>query len=305
MNKTERLYAVAEELRRAGPSGTTGPRLARLFEVSERTIKRDVSALQQAGLPIWAQAGPGGGYVLDASATLPPVNFTPQQAVAVAIALAALPPGSPFAVDAAAAQGKVWDALGPEARERAEALAARVWINQAPDDAARPGGDVASGVEQRPDVAAHALGRAAQGAARRPGDAARPGGDEAPAGGRSPGALVPSGAATVMDGPVPRARARLGVLRAVEQSLARSLVLAIRYRDARGDESARRVEPVILAHRVGGWYLVAWCRSREAIRWFRLDRVERADLTGEHYEPRPVAEVGTPPSGAAPVAWPS
>jgi predicted DNA-binding transcriptional regulator YafY len=58
VDKTERLYAVAEELRRAGRAGTTGPRLARLFEVSERTIKRDVSALQQAGLPVWAQATP-------------------------------------------------------------------------------------------------------------------------------------------------------------------------------------------------------------------------------------------------------
>jgi predicted DNA-binding transcriptional regulator YafY len=257
MNKSERLYAVAEELRRAGPTGTTGPRLARLLEVSERTIKRDVSALQQAGLPIWAQAGPGGGYVLDASASLPPVNFTPQQAVAVAVALAALPPGSPFAVDAAAAQGKVWDALGPEARGRAEALAARVWIDHgprpAPDDAARPDADAAS---------------------------------ERPATG----------------GPVQRARAHLQVLRAVEQSLARSLVLAIRYRDAQGRESARRVEPVILAHAGGLWYLIAWCRSREAIRWFRLDRIERADLTSEHCTPRPVDEVGTPPSGAASVA---
>jgi predicted DNA-binding transcriptional regulator YafY len=279
VNKTERLYATAEELRRAGRTGTTGARLARLFEVSERTVKRDVSALQQAGLPVWAQAGPGGGYVLDPSASLPPVNFSPQQAVAVAVALAALPPGSPFAVDAAAAQGKVWDALGPEARERASALAARVWIDRGdtagrprdapqsvPDGAARPGADVAPGGPGVPD------------------DAARPGADVAPG------------------GVVPRAHAHLQVLRAVEQSLARSLVLALRYRDGRGNESARRVEPVILAHTEAAWYLVAWCRSREAVRWFRLDRVERADLTGETYVPRPVAEVGTPPSGAVPVA---
>jgi predicted DNA-binding transcriptional regulator YafY len=301
VNKTERLYAVAEELRRAGPAGTTGPRLARRLEVSERTIKRDVSALQQAGLPIWAQAGPGGGYVLDASASLPPVNFTPQQAVAVAVALAALPPGSPFAVDAAAAQGKVWDALGPEARERATALAARVWIDHgprpAPDGGARPDADVA-------DVADATLSAALSGGTR----GADPTSESA---GAAAGGSVPPGAevggaspdtAAASDGPVPRARVRLQVLRAVEQSLARSLVLAIRYRDARGGWSARRVEPVILAHAGGLWYLIAWCRSREAIRWFRLDRIERADLTGEPYEPRPVAEVGSPPSGAASVA---
>ncbi|WP_454041911.1 helix-turn-helix transcriptional regulator [Cellulosimicrobium sp. Marseille-Q8652] len=249
MNRTERLYAVAEELRRAGPTGTTGPRLAATLEVSERTIKRDVAALQQAGLTIWAQAGPGGGYVLDPSATLPPVNFTPGQAVAVAVALATLPPASPFAVDAAAARGKVWDALGSGDRERAEALAARVWVR-------RPSTDP-------PDD---------------------------PPGARSGGGVVG------------RARAHLGVLRAVEQSLGTSRVLAIRYRDGRGGETVRRVEPVILAHTDGRWYLVAWCRLREGIRWFRLSRVVRADVTVETYAPRPVADVGEPPDGAVAVS---
>ena len=67
VNRTERLYAIAEELRAAGPSGRTGSWLARRLEVSTRTIKRDVDALLQAGLPLWAQAGRGGGYVLDAA----------------------------------------------------------------------------------------------------------------------------------------------------------------------------------------------------------------------------------------------
>lgn len=258
MNRTERLYAVAEELRRAGRTGTTGPRLAAALEVSERTIKRDVAALQQAGLTIWAQAGPGGGYVLDPSASLPPVNFTPGQAVAVAVALATLPPGSPFGVDAHVARGKVWDALAAGDRARAEALAARVWVRH--DDAADPV----------------------------PGDVPTPGGDDSAVGG----------------GVVGRARTHLGALRAVEQSLAGARVLAIRYRDGRGEVTARRVEPVLLAHTDGRWYLVAWCRTREAIRWFRLSRLERADLTAETYTPRPVDDVGEPPSSAAAVYVP-
>ena len=118
MNRTDRLYALAEELRRVGRAGTTSTRLARLFEVSPRTVKRDVSALQQAGLPVVAQAGLGGGYVLDASVGLPPVNFTPAQAVALALAVRALPPGSPFGTDADAARAKVLDAL-PARRPRA------------------------------------------------------------------------------------------------------------------------------------------------------------------------------------------
>ena len=241
MNRTDRLYAIAERLRRAGRAGATSAGLARAFEVSERTIKRDVSALQQAGVPIWAQAGPGGGYVLDAAASLPPVNFTPAQAVAIAVALAALPPGSPFAVDGAAARGKLVDALSPEDRARAGRLAGRVWI-----DHGAPGGASAGVVAER--------------------TAAEP-----------------------------------RVLRAVEGALAGGRVLAIRFRSATGEMTERTVEPVLLAHTRGAWHLVAWCRLRAGIRWFRLDRVERADLTAERCPLRAVADVGEPPPGAAPV----
>jgi len=285
VNRTERLYALAEELRRAGRTGTTGPRLAAALEVSERTIKRDVAALQQAGLTIWAQAGPGGGYVLDPSASLPPVNFTPGQAVAVAVALATLPPGSPFAVDALAARGKVWDALGAGDRARAEALAARVWVRHAAPDPDLP--DAVPPAASPPSVPPDAV----------------------PADDVPPDAVAPGEPHRDTTGPgrgdvVGRARTHLGVLRAVEQSIAGGRVLAIRYRDGRGAASARRVEPVLLAHTDGRWYLVAWCRTREAIRWFRLSRVERADLTAEAYDPRPVADVGEPPPGSAAVYRP-
>ncbi|MFC8734052.1 helix-turn-helix transcriptional regulator [Luteimicrobium sp. NPDC057192] len=246
MNRTERLYAVAEELRRAGASGTTSERLSRSLEVSVRTIKRDVSALQQAGLPVRAEAGPGGGYVLDAVASLPPVNYTPAQAVAVSVALALLPPGSPFAVDAATARAKLWDALGPGDRERASRLASRVWTRGGapPDDA---------------------------------------------------------GTTAAKASPLDGGSVATGVLRAVEQALAGERVLAIRYRSHDGRASRRRVEPVLLAHTGGHWYLVAWCRDRDGMRWFRLDRVERADVTAEPYVPRPVEEVGEPPEDAAAV----
>jgi predicted DNA-binding transcriptional regulator YafY len=242
MNKTDRLYALAEELRRAGGRGLTGRRLADTFEVSERTVKRDISTLQQAGMPIWAQPGPGGGYVLDASATLPPTNFTPQQAVAVAVALAVLPPGSPFALDASAARSKIWDTLSAPSTARAAGLASRVWVDhgsEAPSDAV---GEVVS-----------------------------------------------------------TARLRVRISAAVEQSLATSRVLAIRYEDAVGRRTSRRVEPILLAHTRSQWFLVAWDQLRDAVRWFRLHRINRADLTAESYRPRDVSIVGTPPAEAEPV----
>ncbi len=135
VNRTERLYAIAEELRAAGRSGRTGAWLARRLEVSTRTVKRDIDALLQAGVPLWAQAGPGGGYVLD-SAGMPPLSVTGAEAAAIAVALAALP-DLPFAVDGRSALAKVLAVMPAPERERAEAIAARLWL-RTPDEVPRP-----------------------------------------------------------------------------------------------------------------------------------------------------------------------
>jgi predicted DNA-binding transcriptional regulator YafY len=47
---------------------------------------------------------------------------------------------------------------------------------------------------------------------------------------------------------------------------------------------------------------MAWCRRRRDGRWFRLDRITAAWLTGEPFAERDVVEVfGEPPEDAAPV----
>jgi len=229
VNRTDRLHALGEELRRAGSAGRTAARLASWLEVSTRTIKRDVAALQQAGLPIWAQAGPGGGYVLDARATLPPVNLTPAQAVAVATALAAQR-GAPYAAEGRAALEKVLDVMHPADRRRAEELGARVWLRG----------------QEAPPLDASATGP-------------------------------------------------------VGEALATRRVLALEYEDAAGRCTRRRVEPHLLARTGDHWYLVGWCRRREAPRWFRLDRIRAARLTDEAVSHRDLAVFGTPPPDARPV----
>nr|WP_258545114.1 HTH domain-containing protein [Micromonospora provocatoris] len=84
MNRTDRLYALVEELRAVSPRPRSASWLARRFEVSTRTVERDISALQGAGVPIWAEPGRTGGYVVDPGAHgWPPVNLTPAEAVAI------------------------------------------------------------------------------------------------------------------------------------------------------------------------------------------------------------------------------
>lgn len=79
MGKTERLFAVAEYLR-GRRTGVTAEVLAERFEVTVRTIYRDLDALRDASLPLAAERGRGGGYALDSSYSLPPVNFTAREA---------------------------------------------------------------------------------------------------------------------------------------------------------------------------------------------------------------------------------
>jgi predicted DNA-binding transcriptional regulator YafY len=127
VNRTDRLYALAEELRAAEGRPRTAAWLAERFEVTVRTVKRDVSALQQAGTPVWSTAGPGGGYGLDPAATLPPLTFTPGEAAAIAVALSARS-SLPFGPDGRSALTKVLGAMPEAPRRAAEELAGRVWI---------------------------------------------------------------------------------------------------------------------------------------------------------------------------------
>jgi predicted DNA-binding transcriptional regulator YafY len=127
VNRTDRLYALVEELRAVSPRPRSTRWLAGRFEVSARTIERDISALQQSGVPVWAEAGRTGGYCLDKERTLPPVNFTPGEAMALAVALRQVA-GTPFGQDAAAAMRKVLAAMREDDAEAARDLAARVYL---------------------------------------------------------------------------------------------------------------------------------------------------------------------------------
>lgn len=79
MRRAQRLFALAELLR-ARRTGVTAEAMAERFGVSVRTIFRDLDALRDAELPLHGERGRGGGFVLDRSYSMPPVNFTAREA---------------------------------------------------------------------------------------------------------------------------------------------------------------------------------------------------------------------------------
>jgi predicted DNA-binding transcriptional regulator YafY len=127
VNRTDRLYALVEELRAVAPRPRSARWLAGRFEVSARTVERDLSALQQSGVPIYAEPGRTGGYCLDKARTLPPVNLTPGEAVAMAVALRGLA-GTPFRAEAGSALRKLVAAMQGDDAAAARELAARVHL---------------------------------------------------------------------------------------------------------------------------------------------------------------------------------
>jgi predicted DNA-binding transcriptional regulator YafY len=134
VNRTDRLYALVEELRAVAPRPRSARWLAGRFEVSVRTVERDISALQQSGVPVYAEPGRTGGYCLDKARTLPPVNLTPGEAVAMALALHGLT-GTPFRAEAGSALRKLVAAMQGDDAAAARELAGRIHVFGGPDGA--------------------------------------------------------------------------------------------------------------------------------------------------------------------------
>jgi predicted DNA-binding transcriptional regulator YafY len=64
-----------------------GPELARRLEVGERTVRRYVAMLQEMGVPVEAERGRYGAYALRPGFKLPPIMFTDEEALALALGL--------------------------------------------------------------------------------------------------------------------------------------------------------------------------------------------------------------------------
>jgi predicted DNA-binding transcriptional regulator YafY len=234
VNRTDRLYAIVEELRANGRRGRTAAWLARRFEVSPRTIKRDIAALQSAGTPIAGQDGRGGGYQLSAEA-LPPVTLTSAEACALAIALGA-DLELPFAPDGRTALTKLLRTMSASQRAEVSRIAERVWVRTS----------------------------------------------------------SPSWRGTTSTS-----------ARTIDEAVRRGVAVTIDYEDGVGRlTQRRRIDPLAIARTAGRWYVLAWCHTRRAGRWFRFDRIRKAMLTRTPVQPRELSRVfGEPPADAQPISY--
>jgi proteasome accessory factor B len=100
--------------------------LAARFEVSTRTVQRDLQALMESGVPVRTTPGRGGGWTIDPAMTLPPIRFTAAEAWALAAALAAADASAPYAGAARTAYQKIAASMTGPASAAARELATRI-----------------------------------------------------------------------------------------------------------------------------------------------------------------------------------
>jgi proteasome accessory factor BC len=81
------------------------------------------------------------------------------------------------------------------------------------------------------------------------------------------------------------------VARVVNEAIGASRILEIQYYKENEDQFTKRaVEPYRLENGREGWYVECYDLTKEGVRHFKLDRVKKATLSKETFEPRPEVE---------------
>jgi predicted DNA-binding transcriptional regulator YafY len=217
MNRVDRLFAILLLLQRKRHIRAMD--LAQAFEVSERTIYRDMEALSESGVPIYGT--PGEGYELVEGYFLPPLLFTPSEASALFLGARLLIANTVGQVprDAEQALNKIAVALLRDVRAEVDRLTHILSF---------------FGTGQRFDL------------------------------------YEPH-------------------LAALQQAIRERRVVRLRYHSYSHDETTERaLEPYQLFYLNGSWHVGGFCRLRQDVRDFRLNRIDSLELTDEHFELRDV-----------------
>ena len=122
--RADRLVAALLVLQARGR--VTAAELAEELEVSERTARRDLEALAMAGVPVYSQAGRGGGWSLLGGARTDLSGLTAAEATTLFLVAG---PSAPATPAVKAALRKLVRALPEPMRDRAQAAASAVVID--------------------------------------------------------------------------------------------------------------------------------------------------------------------------------
>ena len=128
---TARLLELLELLQ--SRPRVTGEEISRRLGTDRRTVRRDVAALQEIGIPVEGFRGVGGGYALQPGYRMPPLMLTADEAVAVLFGLGAARRaglGDPAAVEGA--DRKLRRVLPAPLAERVGVLARATWFTGVP-----------------------------------------------------------------------------------------------------------------------------------------------------------------------------
>jgi predicted DNA-binding transcriptional regulator YafY len=210
MNRIDRLTGMILLLQ--GQRVITAETIAEHFEISVRTVYRDLAALGEAGVPIVAEAGVG--YSLMRGYHMPPIMFTEDEAAALFLSgeVAEQVADDSLRQALRAAMLKIRSVLPQERRDYLQRLGNAVSV--------RLRGEHAGGKHE---------------------------------------ALMP-----------------------IQDAVVRRRCLAISYDTAnRGAITERIVEPLGVVFYAREWHLIGWCRLRQDVRDFRLDRMRTWQVLDE------------------------
>jgi predicted DNA-binding transcriptional regulator YafY len=118
----------------------SGSELAGRLEVNIRTLRRYIIMLQDLGIPIEAERGRNGAYVLSAGFKLPPMMFTNEEALALTVGLISARRFNLADTDHAieSAFAKLERVMPLELKSRVRALTETITLDQNPDSSTSP-----------------------------------------------------------------------------------------------------------------------------------------------------------------------
>lgn len=138
MNRLDRALGILLLLRQR--KVVTAQFLASHFEVALRTIYRDLDALAELGIPVYAEHGRNGGFRLLDGHFMPPIAFSFGEAMALVLAQS-FQKGlrvRPFPADAASAEHKLLAAMPEPVRSRLQQAEQLLGVENLPADLLHP-----------------------------------------------------------------------------------------------------------------------------------------------------------------------